>query len=109
MPDELRQELLKRSPNLMGGASAKIGAAPEPSISRKLLELVTGYPADPNRDIDPLDALQMLTVGMGAAKGVSKGIKMLQGVPDALPEHAISKDPYGLAEGPTGRRQFIDR
>lgn len=89
-----------------------IRAASEPSLSRKVLETFTGYPADPTRDMTPLDALQMLTMGLGATKGVSKlagpTYKRFLG-PNANPMDAIKHDPYALAEGPTGRRQFIDR
>ena len=51
MPDSLKDTLLARNTPLLGGASAKIGAQPEPSGLRNVLEMLTGYPADNAREM----------------------------------------------------------
>ena len=109
--DPLHEQLLARerlkSGALAGGASAKIGPKPEPSTPRKILEMITGYPADPERDMTPMDAIQMMLMGTGAAKAAGKGFKALRDIPDAKPGE-IAQDPYGVANKIT-RRQLFDR
>ena len=105
--DELKQQLMTRG--LLGGKDAKIGPKPEPSGLRKALEMLTGYPADPERELGPMDAIQMMLLGAGAAKGAQIGYQKLIGGPSAKAGDAIRLDPYGLREGPVGRRPFIDQ
>lgn len=40
---------------------------PQPSAMRKLLESLTGYPADPNRETGPMDGINLLLAAMPAA------------------------------------------
>lgn len=58
MADTLYDQLLKRATG--------IGPMPEPSWPRKILETVTGYPADPTREMSPLELI-------GAAGGLGVG------------------------------------
>ena len=110
MPDSLKQVLIARNKTkLLGGPQAHIGEKPAPSTPRKLLELVTGYPADPDRNMGPMDAIQMLLIGLGAGKGLQMGYKALLNGPSAAAGHAIKNNPYGLVESPTGRRGFMGR
>ena len=105
MTDELKQQLLSRG--LLGGSNARIGPKPEPSMKRKALELFTGFPADPDRELGPMDAIQMLLLGTGLAKGAKMWGKKLIDVPHAKPGQ-IAKDPYGLSDE-MDRRGFVDR
>src|SRR3990167_987404 len=96
LASELEARLAKQP--LLGGASAKIGPQPEPSTSRWLLEMLTGYPADPTREMDPLDALGMMgTVipGGGVAKTGIKGLySRLTRAAEGLPK--VMKGPSAL-------------
>ena len=64
--DPIYAELQKRNPALSGGASARISAKPQPSSARNILEMLTGYPADPSQEMGPLDAIGL----MGSIVGV---------------------------------------
>lgn len=101
----LAQELLKRK--MIGGSDAKIGPTPEPTKARKLLEIVTGYPADPLAEMAPLNGIQMLASGLGIAGGLGKWAKVLKGTPSAKAGE-IADDLYGI-NPTTTRRQFFDR
>ena len=108
--DPLLDALTKRDLDLSGGPDATIGARPEPPMSRKALELITGFPAEP-REMTPGDAINLLLMGLGVGKGIQTGGKALYrkalGVGDASPKN-ISKDLYGM-NPQMGRRGFFDR
>jgi hypothetical protein len=56
MADDLLTALLMgRQGKLTGGAEAKVSATPEPPWHRKVLEVLTGYPASPETEIGPAD------------------------------------------------------
>lgn len=101
MPDLLKEELLARerlkSGGLTGGFSARIGPRPEPSRSRKILEMLTGYPSDPMREVDASDLLlQAIALGGGRALPILKarGAALIKKIQEhGLPEQ---KHPEGL-------------
>ena len=105
MSDKLEDLLAGRIKLPTGGT--KIGPTPEPSKGRWLLEAVTGYPADPLAEMTPLNGIQMLAGGLGAAKGLGKWAKVLKGTGGAV-KGEIAKDLYGINPTQT-RRQFFDR
>lgn len=107
MPDELLSELLARQTKQLGGPSATIGPKPEPSMPRKVLEFFTGYPADDEREMTPLDGINMLLTAGGAAKGGKWLYDKAVGGP-AAKAGEIASDLYGLNPAQT-RRQFLDR
>ena len=103
--DHLYDVLVKKE---LGGKATSISAPKEPGFMRKALEMLTGYPADPNRDMTPMDAIQMMTVGGGALKAGKMGYKKLLNGSSASFNPA-TKDRYGLDLGQQSRRQFLDR
>ena len=92
-PYSVKNDVLGRSPQLLGGASAKIGPKPEPSIPRKILEMITGYPADPDRDMGPIEAMLATIPAFGAAKGL--------GVVDGIPMDWASRMARATEQGYT--------
>lgn len=68
MADPIVEELIARQKGLLGGPQAKISAKPESSTSRKVLELLTGYPADPDREIGPFELLLSALPSAGMVK-----------------------------------------
>lgn len=102
MPSSLKDELLKRGPFLLGGASAELGPKPEPPLLRQILEGLTGYPAE-QRDLEPTDLINLLlgavpfkSLGAQAVKpggplrpAIARLLHMLRTVPDQMDPAAV--------------------
>lgn len=67
---------------LLGGNQAEMRSRPEPSMARKFLEMATGYPADPDREMGPIETVMAMAPGIG---GLGKAAHVAEGLRAAAP------------------------
>ena len=102
--DPMAEAVARLAKRPAGGWQASLGAAPDPSGARKLLEWLTGYPADPMADPSVLDIAAAAVPGVPILKGARK-LRTL-GRADEIPGLAALEQQLGgatMEQIPLGR------
>jgi hypothetical protein len=105
MADELKEELVARLANKgpLGGSGATIGATPSPTIPRRMLELLTGYPASPEQDVGMADLAMAAVPFAGISKlPISKVARMARATEQGFttPVWHGTRDTFSQFRGP---------